>query len=55
MAMTIPLMYYLYRESKHFYIRWGLIGAMFLTAVAAFGTHSRGVAPQAARSAGCAG
>ena len=42
MAMTVPLMYYLYRESKHFYVRWGLLAAMLLTALAAFGTHSRG-------------
>jgi len=42
LAMTIPLMYYLYRESKRFYLRWGLVAAMLLTSLAAFGTHSRG-------------
>ena len=42
LAMTIPLMYYLYRESKRKYVRWGLMAAMMLTALAAFGTHSRG-------------
>lgn len=42
LAMTIPLMYYLYRESQRAYVRWGLIGAMLLTGLAAFGTHSRG-------------
>jgi probable O-glycosylation ligase (exosortase A-associated) len=43
LAMTVPLMYYLYREqAKRWYVRWGLLGAMLLTALAAFGTHSRG-------------
>jgi len=42
LAMTIPFMYYLYRESQHWYLRWGLVGAMLLTGLAAFGTHSRG-------------
>jgi len=42
LAMTIPLMYYLYRESKRFYVRWGLAAAIFLTALAAIGTQSRG-------------
>ena len=42
LGMTIPLMYYLYRESKRFYVRWGLAAAMLLTALAAIGTQSRG-------------
>ncbi len=43
LAMTIPLMYYLYREqAKRWYVRWGMLAAMLLTALAAFGTHSRG-------------
>ena len=42
LAMTVPLMYYLYRETKQFYLRWGLAAAMLLTSLAAIGTHSRG-------------
>lgn len=42
LAMTVPLMYYLYRESPRWYVRWGLMGAILLTSLAAFGTHSRG-------------
>jgi probable O-glycosylation ligase (exosortase A-associated) len=42
LAMTVPLMYYLFRESKRFYVRWGLVAAMLLTSLAALGTHSRG-------------
>jgi probable O-glycosylation ligase (exosortase A-associated) len=42
LAMTIPLMYYLYRESQLRFVRWGLLAAMLLTSLAAFGTHSRG-------------
>jgi probable O-glycosylation ligase (exosortase A-associated) len=42
LAMTVPLMYYLYRETKQWYLRWGLAAAMLLTALAAMGTHSRG-------------
>jgi probable O-glycosylation ligase (exosortase A-associated) len=42
LAMTIPLMYYLYVESKKRYVRWGLLGAMLLTGLSAIGTHSRG-------------
>jgi probable O-glycosylation ligase (exosortase A-associated) len=42
LAMTVPLMYYLYQESSRRYVRWGLLGAMLLTSLAAFGTHSRG-------------
>lgn len=42
LAMTVPLMYYLYQQASRFYVRWGLIAAMLLTSLAAFGTHSRG-------------
>jgi len=42
LAMTVPLIYYLYQESSRRYVRWGLLAAMLLTALAAFGTHSRG-------------
>jgi probable O-glycosylation ligase (exosortase A-associated) len=42
LAMTIPLMYYLYRESKRYYVRWALAVAMLLNSLAAFGTQSRG-------------
>jgi probable O-glycosylation ligase (exosortase A-associated) len=42
LAMTVPLIYYLYRESKRWYVRWGLLAAMFLTSLAAIGTQSRG-------------
>jgi probable O-glycosylation ligase (exosortase A-associated) len=42
LTMTIPLMYYLYQESSRRYVRLGLLAAMVLTALAAFGTHSRG-------------
>ncbi len=42
LAMTVPLMYYLYQQATRFYVRWGLIAAMLLTSLAAFGTHSRG-------------
>ena len=31
LAMTVPLMYYLYRTSTHRFVRWGLIAAMMLT------------------------
>ena len=42
LTMTVPLMYYLYQESSRWYVRWGLVAAMLLTTVAAFGTQSRG-------------
>lgn len=42
LVMTIPLMRYLYLQEKHKYIKLGLAAAMFLTAIAAFGTQSRG-------------
>ena len=42
MAMTIPLMYYLYLNENHRLVKLGLVGAIFLTAIATIGTQSRG-------------
>ena len=42
MVMTIPLMYYLYMHEKHKWLKPGLLAGMVLTAIAAFGTQSRG-------------
>jgi len=42
MAMTIPLMYYLYLNESHRLVKLGLAGAIFLTAIATIGTQSRG-------------
>ena len=42
LAMTIPFMYYLYRETQKTPVRWALAAVMLLTALAAFGTQSRG-------------
>ncbi len=42
MVMTIPLMRYLHLTEKHKLIRLGLAVGMVLTAIAAFGTQSRG-------------
>lgn len=42
LAMTIPLLYYLYRETRRAVVRWGVVAAIFLTSVAAIGTQSRG-------------
>lgn len=42
MIMTIPLMRYLQLVSKRIWVRNGLSAAMFLTAIAAIGTQSRG-------------
>jgi probable O-glycosylation ligase (exosortase A-associated) len=42
MVMTIPLMYYLYMHGKHKWLKPGLMVAIVLTAIAAFGTQSRG-------------
>lgn len=39
---VIPLMYYLRGQSKRPAVRWGLLVAMVLSALAALGTHSRG-------------
>jgi probable O-glycosylation ligase (exosortase A-associated) len=40
--MTVPLLYYLYRQSASRTVRQGLLAAMMLTSVAAIGTQSRG-------------
>lgn len=42
MMMTIPLMRYLQLQEKKWWLKWGLIGAMFLTAIAVIGSQSRG-------------
>ncbi|MCI1193132.1 putative O-glycosylation ligase, exosortase A system-associated [Calidifontimicrobium sp. SYSU G02091] len=42
LVMTIPLMRYLYLHEKQKLIKLGLAAAMVLTAIAAFGTQSRG-------------
>lgn len=42
LVMTIPLMRYLYLQEKNKYVKLGLAAAMLLTAIAAFGTQSRG-------------
>ena len=42
MVMTIPLMRYLHLQEKHHLVRLGLAVGMLLTAIAAFGTQSRG-------------
>lgn len=42
LTMTIPLMWYLYLQSRHRLIRLGMLGLIGLTAVAIFTTHSRG-------------
>lgn len=42
MLMTIPLMQYLQLTTKQKYLRWGLLGAMLLTAFAILGSQSRG-------------
>jgi probable O-glycosylation ligase (exosortase A-associated) len=42
LVMTIPLMRYLHLNERHHLIKQGLAAAMLLTAVAAFGSQSRG-------------
>ena len=42
LVMTVPLMYFLYMHGKHKWLKPGLMAAMVLTAIAAFGTQSRG-------------
>ena len=42
MVMTIPLMRYLHLHEKNHLVKMGLMTGMILTAIAAFGTHSRG-------------
>ena len=41
-VMVIPLIYYVYLTSKHYWLRWGLRGAMVLCAASALGSQSRG-------------
>lgn len=40
--MTIPLMYYLRQQAQKQWVRWGLLGAMVLSAVSVLGSYSRG-------------
>lgn len=42
MVMTIPLMRYLHLQAKQHWLKVGLMAGMILTAIAAFGTQSRG-------------
>lgn len=42
LVMTIPLIRYLMLHAPHRLLRWGLGGAMFLCAIAAIGSQSRG-------------
>ncbi len=42
LAMTVPLLYYLYRQTQRRLIRNGFLVAMVLTSIAAIGTQSRG-------------
>jgi probable O-glycosylation ligase (exosortase A-associated) len=42
MVMVIPLIRYLHLQETRRFIRWGLSGAMVLTAVSAIGSQSRG-------------
>lgn len=42
MLMVIPLMRYLQLQARNRWLRWALLGAMLLTAVAILGTQSRG-------------
>ena len=42
LIMTLPLMRYLSVVASHKYVRYGLIGAMGLTAMAVISSHSRG-------------
>lgn len=41
-VMTIPLLYYLYLQSRNRWVRWGLLGAMAACAFSALGSYSRG-------------
>ena len=42
LVMTIPLMRYLHLQEQNRYIRMGLVAAIVLTVIAAFGSQSRG-------------
>lgn len=42
LAMTLPLMYWLYLQAERRWLRYGMIAAMVLTAIGTLGTTSRG-------------
>ena len=42
LLMILPLMYYFYQQSRHFWLRWGLLLAMVLTTFGIASTQSRG-------------
>ncbi|GAB4178128.1 MAG: putative O-glycosylation ligase, exosortase A system-associated [Rhodocyclaceae bacterium] len=42
LCMTIPLLYFLSQQSRRIYVRYALVAAIALTAMAALGTQSRG-------------
>lgn len=42
LVIVIPLMRFLQLDAKQWWVRWGVGGAMFLSAIAAIGTQSRG-------------
>jgi probable O-glycosylation ligase (exosortase A-associated) len=42
LIMTIPLMRYLHLHTQHWVLRWGMVPAMMLSALATVGTQSRG-------------
>lgn len=42
LAMTVPLLYFLARDTRHYYVRLAMYGATLLTAIGAIGTQSRG-------------
>lgn len=50
--MAIPLIAYLYLIEERRWLKWGLVGAMGLTAASAFGSHSRGALLAIAAMAG---
>jgi len=41
MVIVLPLIFFLYQQIKHWWVRQGLIAAMVLTTFAIFGTYSR--------------
>ena len=42
LIMTLPLMWYLYTQLQHKYLRWGMLGAITLTGFSILASHSRG-------------
>ncbi len=42
LTMIVPLMYYIFATSRKWWVRWGCVAAMVLTAMSVLGTHSRG-------------